>query len=46
MMQGQYGLDDTRLTAAIMIASFVPLLLFLFFQRYISMGAFAGSVKE
>lgn len=46
MMQGQYGLDATRLTAAIMAASFVPLLLFLFFQRFISMGAFAGSVKE
>ncbi len=45
MMQGQYGLDDTRLTAAVMIACFVPLVLFLFFQKYISMGAFAGSVK-
>ncbi|MBN2440923.1 MAG: carbohydrate ABC transporter permease [Spirochaetales bacterium] len=45
MMQGQYGLDDTRLTAAIMIASFLPLILFLFFQKYIAMGAFAGSVK-
>lgn len=45
MMQGQYGLDDTRLMAAVMTASFVPLVLFLFFQKYISMGAFAGSVK-
>jgi raffinose/stachyose/melibiose transport system permease protein len=45
MLQGQYGLDDTRLTAAVMAASFVPLMLFLFFQKYISMGAFAGSVK-
>lgn len=45
MMQGQYGLDDTKLTAAVMTASIVPLVLFLFFQRYISMGAFAGSVK-
>ena len=45
MMQGQYGLDDTRLTAAVMIASFVPIVLFFFFQKYISMGAFAGSVK-
>lgn len=45
MMQGQYGLDDTILTAAIMTASFVPLVLFLFFQKYISMGAFAGAMK-
>lgn len=45
MLQGQYGLDDTRLTAAVMTAAFVPLMLFLFFQKYISMGAFAGSVK-
>ena len=45
MMQGQYGLDDTILTTAIMIASSVPLALFLFFQKYISMGAYAGAVK-
>jgi raffinose/stachyose/melibiose transport system permease protein len=45
MMKGQYGLDDTILTAAIITASSVPLLLFLFFQKYITMGAYAGSVK-
>jgi len=45
MMQGQYGLDDTTLTAAIMVASVVPIVLFFFFQKYISMGAFEGSVK-
>jgi raffinose/stachyose/melibiose transport system permease protein len=45
MMQGQYGLDDTILTAAIMTASFVPLILFLFFQKYITMGSYAGAVK-
>lgn len=45
MMQGQYGLDNIRLTAAVMTASFVPIVLFFFFQKYISMGAFAGSVK-
>ena len=45
LMQGQYGLDDTVLTAAIMTASAVPFLLFLFFQKYIAMGAFAGAVK-
>jgi ABC-type glycerol-3-phosphate transport system permease component len=45
MMKGQYGLDDTILTSAIMTASAVPLFLFLFFQKYITMGAYAGSVK-
>jgi raffinose/stachyose/melibiose transport system permease protein len=45
MLQGQYGLDDTRLTAAIIVASFVPFLLFIFFQKYISMGAYAGAIK-
>jgi ABC-type glycerol-3-phosphate transport system permease component len=45
LMQGQYGLDDTVLTAAIMTASAVPFLLFLFFQKYIAVGAFAGAVK-
>jgi ABC-type glycerol-3-phosphate transport system permease component len=45
MMQGQYGLDDTVLTAAIMVTAAVPLALFLFFQKYIAMGAYAGAVK-
>lgn len=45
MMQGQYGLDDTVLTAGIMTAAFVPLLFYYFFQKYISIGAFAGAVK-
>lgn len=45
LLQGQYGLDDTVLTAAIMTASAVPLLLFLFFQRYIAMGSYAGAIK-
>lgn len=45
MLQGQYGLDDTVLTATIMVASAVPLALFLFFQKYIAMGAYAGAVK-
>lgn len=45
MLQGQYGVDDTILTAAIMTASAVPLALFLFFQKNISMGAYAGAMK-
>jgi len=45
LMQGQYGLDDTALTAAIMAAAAVPFVLFLFFQRYIAMGSYAGAIK-
>jgi ABC-type glycerol-3-phosphate transport system permease component len=45
MLQGQYGLDDTILSAAILSASLVPLLLFAFFQRQITMGAYGGAVK-
>jgi ABC-type glycerol-3-phosphate transport system permease component len=45
MMQGQYGLDDTILTAAIISATIVPLLLFMFFQRQITMGSYGGAVK-
>ncbi|MHC1691507.1 MAG: carbohydrate ABC transporter permease [Sphaerochaetaceae bacterium] len=45
MMKGQYGLDDTILTAAIVSASLVPLLLFMFFQREITMGSYSGAVK-
>lgn len=45
MMQGQYGLDDTVLTAAIISASIVPLILFMFFQKEITMGAYGGAVK-
>jgi raffinose/stachyose/melibiose transport system permease protein len=45
LMQGQYGLDDTKLTAAIISAAVVPFILFIFFQKYISMGAYAGAIK-
>lgn len=45
MMQGQYGMDDTVLTSAILSASIVPLILFLFFQKEITMGAYGGAVK-
>jgi raffinose/stachyose/melibiose transport system permease protein len=45
MMQGQYGLDDTIQAAAIMSASIVPLLLFMFFQKEITMGAYGGAIK-
>lgn len=45
MLQGQYGLDDTILTSSILSASLVPLLLFIFFQRQITMGSYSGAVK-
>ncbi|MDD3057875.1 MAG: carbohydrate ABC transporter permease [Sphaerochaeta sp.] len=45
MLQGQYGLDDTTLSASILSASLVPLLLFVFFQRQITMGSYSGAVK-
>jgi len=45
MLQGQYGLDDTVLCASIVSASLVPLLLFVFFQRQITMGSYSGAVK-
>ena len=44
-MKGEFGLDDTILTAAIVTASSVPLLIFLFFQKYITMGAYSGAIK-
>jgi ABC-type glycerol-3-phosphate transport system permease component len=45
MLKGQYGLDDTTLSASILSASLVPLLLFFFFQRQITMGSYSGAVK-
>ncbi|MPM62996.1 hypothetical protein SDC9_109874 [bioreactor metagenome] len=45
MLKGQYGLDDTTLSASILSASLVPLLLFIFFQRQITMGSYSGAVK-
>ncbi len=45
MMKGEFGLDDTILTAGIMATASVPILLFLFFQKYITMGAYTGAVK-
>lgn len=45
MIQGQYGIPDPMRAAVIMLASFLPILVFLFFQKYITKGAFAGSLK-
>lgn len=45
MLKGQYGLKDPVLMAAILCAASVPMLLFLFFQKQITMGSYSGSVK-
>jgi multiple sugar transport system permease protein/raffinose/stachyose/melibiose transport system permease protein len=45
MMQGQYGLPDTTRSAAVIIASVVPLMVFAIAQRQIRSGATMGAVK-
>ena len=45
MLKGQYGLKDPILMAAILCAASVPILLFLFFQKQITMGSYNGAVK-
>ncbi len=45
MLKGQYGLKDPVLMSAILCAGSVPILLFLFFQKQITMGAYSGAVK-
>jgi raffinose/stachyose/melibiose transport system permease protein len=45
MMRGQYGLAVPNQSAAVMIASAVPLIVFFIFQRRVTMGATAGALK-
>jgi ABC-type glycerol-3-phosphate transport system permease component len=45
MLQGEYGMRIPDLSAAIMIASAVPILLLAIFQRRITLGTLIGSVK-
>ena len=45
MLKGQYGLKDPILMAAILCAASVPIVLFLFFQKQITMGSYSGAVK-
>ncbi len=45
IMQGQYGIPDTTQSAIIMLASLIPMLVFVFFQKYIATGAFSGAIK-
>jgi ABC-type glycerol-3-phosphate transport system permease component len=45
MMKGEHGLPTPRMSAAVIVSSSIPLALFLFFQKYVAMGATAGSIK-
>lgn len=45
MIQGQYGIPDTIQSAVIMIAAVIPMLIFVFFQKYIATGTFSGALK-
>lgn len=45
MLKGEYGLRAPDLSAAVTLASVVPIVLFLLFQRKITLGSMAGSIK-
>jgi ABC-type glycerol-3-phosphate transport system permease component len=45
MIQGQYGIPVTIQSAVIILASLIPMGVFIFFQKYIATGSFAGSIK-
>jgi ABC-type glycerol-3-phosphate transport system permease component len=45
MLKGEYGVTDPILSASVVLGCLIPLAVFLFFQRYVTGGALAGSVK-
>lgn len=45
VMRGEYGLRVPILSAALVIAMAVPMVIFLLFQRYITLGVTAGAIK-
>ena len=45
LMKGEFGLPTPVLTAAIMATSAIPLVMYIIFQNYITMGSTAGSIK-
>jgi len=45
MMRGEYGIRVPILSAAVVIAMAVPLIIFLIFQRRITLGVTAGAIK-
>ena len=44
-MRGEYGLRVPILSAALVIAMAVPMVIFLLFQRHITLGVTAGAIK-
>jgi len=46
MMRGEFGLRVPIQSAALVIAMVVPLVIFLIFQRYVTLGVTAGAIKE
>jgi raffinose/stachyose/melibiose transport system permease protein len=45
VLRGQYGLRVPILSAALVIAMAMPMLIFIIFQKYITLGVTAGAVK-
>ncbi len=45
MMRGEYGIGVPALSAALVIAMAVPLVMFLVFQRRVTLGVTAGAIK-
>jgi ABC-type glycerol-3-phosphate transport system permease component len=45
MMRGEYGIGVPALSAALVIAMAVPLVMFLIFQRRVTLGVTAGAIK-
>jgi raffinose/stachyose/melibiose transport system permease protein len=45
LMRGEYGIGVPTLSAALVIAMVVPLVIFLIFQRRVTLGVTAGAIK-
>ncbi len=45
MLRGEYGLSVPALSAALVVAMAVPLVMFLIFQRQVTLGVTAGAIK-
>jgi len=45
MLQGQYGLNTPSLSTILILTAAFPIVLFIFFQRFVTQGATAGAVK-
>ncbi len=45
MLRGEYGMSIPALSSILILTAAVPILVFLFFQKYVTQGATAGAVK-